>query len=132
MSEYQLRDDEKDVVDFINDLLTKTCETSMQSGEDVASYIEKADEILRMKGLSLDFSDIENVRGDVDTDLDDGEVVNILLPIYRADEQSEYNLAVNYSWEDDMDSLLIDMEMQYVWEEDMGDDDYDLDEFDLA
>lgn len=119
-----------DELDDINDQLTVFCERTFTDYSEVIDFVEHADMLLRSKGLNLHYNDVENIRISLE-DLSEKEAISFTIPVYKDDEQSDYNLVVTY-YRDSMDGEYeIDMELQYSWEAEMdGDEDLgDLEDF---
>lgn len=121
---YELNDDFSDELDAINDQLTVFCERTFSDSGEVVSFIEFADSMIRTKGMHLDYSDIEDIRTNLETP-EAQEAVNFVIPIYKNSEQTEYNLVVTYFQSEPDSNFEIEMEVQYVWETDMHDDEFE-------
>jgi hypothetical protein len=119
---YEINDEFNDDLDYINDQLTVYCEKTFTDFGMVVSYVEMADSLLRTKGLNLDFSDVESIRINLE-DPSEQEAINFVIPVYKGDEQSEFNLVVTYYQDTDDSEFEIEMELQYVWETDSDDED---------
>lgn len=119
-----------DEIDAINDQLTVFCEeTPITQISDIIKLVEHANSLLRTKGLFLSQDDLENLRSTLETPSEQ-EVINYIIPVYKEDEQSDYNLVINYFLDDEANNLIVDMELQYFWEVDM-DDEEEFDEYDI-
>jgi len=119
-----LDEDFSDDLDALNDTLTVYCEKAFTDYAEVINFIENADALLRSKGLKLDYTDVENIRVNLE-DPSEHEAVNFIIPVYKDDEQSEYNLVVTYYQDTEDSEFEIEMELQYVWETDMEDDEFE-------
>ncbi len=118
---YDLDDDFSDELDAINDTLTLFCEKTFKDFGEVIHFVEQADGVLRSKGLKLDYADVENIRVNLE-DPSEQEAISFTIPVYKEDEQSEYNLVVTYYQDSEDSEFEIDMELQYVWETDIDDE----------
>lgn len=114
-----------DEMDIINDELTELTNDLYSDVNETIARIRKADEILKRHGMNLDGADLEQVEADLETP-EEGEAVNFNIPVYKAVDQTEYNLIVTYFMDDG--SYEIDLELQYEWETD--DEDFYLDDED--
>lgn len=114
-----------DEMDIINDELTELTNDLYSDVNETIARIRKADEILKRHGMNLDGADLEQVEADLETP-EEGEAVNFNIPVYEAEDQTEYNLIVTYFMDDG--SYEIDLELQYEWETD--DEDFYLDDED--
>ena len=114
-----------DEMDIINDELTELTNDLYSDVNETIARIRKADEILKRHGMNLDGADLEQVEADLETP-EECEAVNFNIPVYKAEDQTEYNLIVTYFMDDG--SYEIDLELQYEWETD--DEDFYLDDED--
>ena len=114
-----------DEMDIINDELTELTNDLYSDVAETIARIRKADEILKRHGMNLDGADLEQVEADLEPP-EEGEAVNFNIPVYKAEDQTEYNLIVTYFMDDG--SYEIDLELQYEWETD--DEDFYLDDED--
>jgi len=104
-----------DAIDAINDILTTYCDDQFDNQTEVVSYVERADATLRLHALKLDSADIEAFAASDDDAR--GEAVSTTFPIYGTnDEQTEYDLVVTYTFDEDDGRFIIDMEMLYSFE----------------
>lgn len=110
-----------DFLDQINEKLSELCATDFAHVTDLSSYVEKADLFLRLDGFRLDSSDIEALETDQDESI--GELTEVLFPVYSSDgDQTEFDLTLSYTFDDDMGRYLIDMEVDYTREDEEEDD----------
>lgn len=110
-----------DFLDQINEKLSELCSVDFAHVTDLVSYVEKADLLLRLDGFRLDSSDIEDLETDQDESV--GELTEVIFPIYTSNsDQSEFDLTVSYTFDDDMGRYLIDMDVDYSREDDDEDD----------
>lgn len=114
-----------DEMDIINDELTELTNDLYSDVKETIARIRAADEVLKRHGMNLDGADLEQVELDLEIP-EEGEAVNFNIPVYRAEDQTEYNLIVTYFMDDG--SYEIDLELQYEWETD--DEDFYLDDED--
>lgn len=114
-----------DEMDIINDELTELTNDLYSDVKETVALIRAADEVLKHHGMNLDGADLEQVELDLEIP-EEGEAVNFNIPVYRAEDQTEYNLIVTYFMDDG--SYEIDLELQYEWETD--DEDFYLDDED--
>lgn len=114
-----------DEMDIINDELTELTNDLYSDVKETIAQIRAADEVLKHHGMNLDGADLEQVELDLEVP-EEGEAVNFNIPVYRAEDQTEYNLIVTYFMDDG--SYEIDLELQYEWETD--DEDFYLDDED--
>lgn len=114
-----------DEMDIINDELTELTNDLYSDVKETIARIRAADEVLKHHGMNLDGADLEQVELDLEIP-EEGEAVNFNIPVYRAEDQTEYNLIVTYFMDDS--SYEIDLELQYEWETD--DEDFYIDDED--
>lgn len=114
-----------DEMDIINDELTELTNDLYSDVKETVARIRAADEVLKRHGMNLDGADLEQVELDLEAP-EEGEAVNFNIPVYRSEDQTEYNLIVTYFMDDG--SYEIDLELQYEWETD--DEDFYLDDED--
>lgn len=124
-----LSEEVDEVVDELNDLLTTYCEKTTSDYSDVMTYITKAEEAIRLKGLSIDYADIERIKLDLE-DPEDTEAITFHIPLYSGEEQTELNLVVTYYQDTEDSEYEVEMEIQYSWENDLEDEEEF--EFDLS
>lgn len=111
-----------DFLDQINDKLSEVCAVDFAHVTDLVSYVEKADLLLRLDGFRLDSSDIESLEADQEESI--GEITEVVFPIYTSDgDQSDFDLTVSYTFDDDMGRYLIDMDVDYSREDEDEEDD---------
>lgn len=110
-----LEHQESDFLDKINDRLVELCDTDFAHVTDLVSYVERADHYLRLEGYRLDPEDVERLSSAQETA--EGELSEDIFPIYSNDgEQTEFDLTVSYTFDEDLARYLIDMEVDYSWE----------------
>lgn len=115
-----------DELDDLNDHLTVFCEKPFTDYKEVIDFVKHADMLLKTKGLYLHYDDVENLQISLEEPLEK-EAISFTIPVYKENDQSDYNLVVTY-YRDSKDSEYeIDMELQYSWETELDDDFEDMD-----
>lgn len=125
LNENLLSEEVDDIIDELNDLLTTYCEKTTNNYSDIISYVEKAEEALRLKGLSIDYDDIERIRVDLE-DPEDKEAISFNIPLYSGEDQTELNLVVTYYQDAEDSEYEVEMEIQYSWESDLEDEEFEF------
>lgn len=125
LNENLLSEEVDDTIDELNDLLTTYCEKTTNNYSDIISYVEKAEEALRLKGLSIDYNDIERIRVDLE-DPEDKEAISFNIPLYSGEEQTDLNLVVTYYQDTEDSEYEVEMEIQYSWESDLEDEEFEF------
>lgn len=125
LNENLLSEEVDDTIDELNDLLTTYCEKTTNNYSDIISYVEKAEEALRLKGLSIDYNDIERIRVDLE-DPEDKEAISFSIPLYSGEDQTDLNLVVTYYQDTEDSEYEVEMEIQYSWESDLEDEEFEF------
>lgn len=125
LNENLLSEEVDDTIDELNDLLTTYCEKTTNNYSDIISYVEKAEEALRLKGLSIDYNDIERIRVDLE-DPEDKEAISFSIPLYSGEDQTDLNLVVTYYQDAEDSEYEVEMEIQYSWESDLEDEEFEF------
>lgn len=125
LNENLLSEEVDDTIDELNDLLTTYCEKTTNNYSDIISYVEKAEEALRLKGLSIDYNDIERIRVDLE-DPEDKEAISFNIPLYSGEDQTDLNLVVTYYQDTEDSEYEVEMEIQYSWESDLEDEEFEF------